>query len=599
MALSSDEPNSDTIFFLGAGASIDAGFLDVVRLKDEFLKWLKKESKTDSLFLSNVILNTVRSWKAKRPWEPTDLDIDIELLLEVVERIENKGEDPLSEFYDDKILRLEKNPANVDLINKRMLSKELKTFIKVYFNRTDIQTDYLQYLKEFLIDDKPLEIFSTNYDICIEQVCKKNEIRFIDTFDPKLKTQTRNYKVHGGIILCKLHGSITWYRTEQGDYILSDIMSTGELKDVSGQPMVPLILYPGKKFEFFGPLFDNLVRLNASLKTAKHVIVVGYSFKDPHIAKIFDLAARENKDLLLFLISPSACKIYEEKLEAIYDPEFPHGFTHRGFTDGYDKHISSNLKGRVIPLPYKFAKIFPSLKLYIEKLELARKKDKELTAVKREAKSRIQEWRECLRLYVDCEYMTRASEIVEEARLENFIQDNWSSIFEIIFRGILNAIACDDVFVTTQWKDCWLGVCESFAVDKFSFDPMIEDNIRLDTISNIPLKNFATSLDDAIQVAEKKLEIINVTKIDRIKKLKTKAEELRNYLEPWLKGKLTYKEYYNMRKSRYPEEIQSLQAQIPAYRHGGHEDLQIRELIDNIERTELQRIYGGRILALD
>jgi hypothetical protein len=195
--------------------------------------------------------------------------------------------------------------------------------------------------------------------------------------------------------------------------------------------------------------------------------------------------------------------------------------------------------------------------------------------------------------------MTRASEIVEEARLENFIQDNWSSIFEIIFRGILNAIACDDVFVTTQWKDCWLGVCESFAVDKFSFDPMIEDNIRLDTISNIPLKNFATSLDDAIQVAEKKLEIINVTKIDRIKKLKTKAEELRNYLEPWLKAKLTYKEYYNMRKSRYPEEIQSLQAQIPAYRHGGHEDLQIRELIDNIERTELQRIYGGRILALD
>ena len=125
--------------------------------------------------------------------------------------------------------------------------------------------------------------------------------------------------------------------------------------------MVPL-LYPGRKFEFFGPLFDNLAHLNASLKAAKHVIVVGYSFKDPHIAKIFDLAAKENKDLLLFLISPSACKLYEEKLEAIYDPEFPHGFTHRGFTDGYDKHISSNLKGRVTPYHINLRKYFPLLK---------------------------------------------------------------------------------------------------------------------------------------------------------------------------------------------------------------------------------------------
>jgi hypothetical protein len=150
---------------------------------------------------------------------------------------------------------------------------------------------------------------------------------------------------------------------------------------------------------------------------------------------------------------------------------------HRGFTDGYDKHISSNLKGRVIPLPYKFAKIFPFLKEYTEKLELARKRDRELAEAKGEAQYMIQEWRECLKLYVDCEYMTRASEIVENVHIENLIQENWSYIFEITFRGILNAIACDDVLVTTQWNGYWLAVCELFAAGKFFFHPMIEDKI--------------------------------------------------------------------------------------------------------------------------
>jgi len=197
---------SDTIFFLGAGASVDAGFLDVVRLKNEFLRRLENESKTDSLSLSNEILNTLRNWRAKRPWEATD--VDIEVLLEAIEKIENISEDSLSEFYESRSLTLEKNSSNVDILKRRVLSTELKTFVEVYFNRTDIETGYLQYLQDFLVDDESLEIFSTNYDICIEQFCKKNDILFVDTFDPKLKTQS-NYKVPAGIILCKLHGSIT------------------------------------------------------------------------------------------------------------------------------------------------------------------------------------------------------------------------------------------------------------------------------------------------------------------------------------------------------------------------------------------------------
>ncbi|MFZ0329567.1 MAG: hypothetical protein WBQ25_05030 [Nitrososphaeraceae archaeon] len=185
--MSIDRLYSDTIFFLGAGASVDAGFVDVVRLKDEFLKWLENESKKDVLSISTEILATLKHWKDRA----TDLtnDVDIEILLEAAEKIENKNEDPLTGFYESNILKLERNPVYSSIINKRILSKEIKTFIKKYFNQTDIQTEYLQHLKDFLEPDKSLQIFSTNYDICIEQFCKKSGIGFVDTFDPKIRTK--------------------------------------------------------------------------------------------------------------------------------------------------------------------------------------------------------------------------------------------------------------------------------------------------------------------------------------------------------------------------------------------------------------------------
>jgi len=443
--------------------------------------------------------------------------VDIEILLEAAEKIEYKDEDLLTEFYESNVLKLEKNPVYASVINKRILSNEIKTFIKKYFNQTNIQTNYLQYLKGFLEPDKSLPIFSTNYDICIEQFCKKNGIQFVDTFDPKIKIKNGYNKQNAEIVLCKLHGSITWYRTEQGDYILGEMMPIPEkVQNAAGQDTIPLILYPGRKFEFFGPLFDNLAHLSMALKAVKYAIVVGYSFKDRHIAKIFDLAARENKDLILFLVSPSACKIYEHKLEVIEDPEFIHGFTYRGFDDKcFDTEIPSNLEGRVISLPYRFAKIFPLLKLYREKLEVARQKDKEVAAARQETQSKIQEWRDCLKLYVECEYMARASKIVRELSLEVLISDDWASIFETMFRGFLNALSCNDPLMIVEWKQNLSKVSELFATDKFSFDPMIENNIRLDTISNIATRNFANSLHNAVLITEDKLSIVNAKPIEQ------------------------------------------------------------------------------------
>lgn len=301
--------------------------------------------------------------------------------------------------------------------------------------------------------------------------------------------------------------------------------------------------------------------------------------------------------MILFLIDPSACKIYQDRLEAIKDSEFIHGFTYRGFTNGFNKQVASNLEGRVIALPYGFAKIFPSLTDHVEKLKEAQEKYEELTCTK-DARVDSQKWRNCLRLYVECEYMIKATEIVEKVGLNLLLSTDWFLTFEINFHGLLNALSCNDIDLITKWKHYFLKVCELFAVDRFSFDPMIEDNLRLDTIGNIPTKNFAESLDNVISVGEKKLSIANPDTSVNIDKLQAKIKQLRKYLEPWLKGKLTYKEYYSIRIGKYPNDIQTLMDQIPQYRMMGREDPQIRELLNKIERRELEEIYGGVIFSI-
>ena len=203
----SDISYSEIIFFLGAGASIDAGFVDVIELKNQFLKWLESESKENSLSISNEILKTLQSWKAKGIGQKND--VDIEIFLETVEKIENKDENPLSEFYENNTLKIERNHVYRSVLKQRTLSKDIKRFVKVYFNRTDIHTDYLKCLLNFLQDGGSLQIFSTNYDICIEQFCRKYGISFVDTFDPKFNTKNGHNKQDANIILYKLHGSTT------------------------------------------------------------------------------------------------------------------------------------------------------------------------------------------------------------------------------------------------------------------------------------------------------------------------------------------------------------------------------------------------------
>jgi hypothetical protein len=333
--------NEDRIvFFFGAGASVKAGVPDTFGLVDKFKETIA--SNPSNLEAIEKILETLTVFRQKLgEREP---GVDVEVLLETLERLETKDQDVLLQFHTITSYALS------GYADKKPLKDKLKDFIK----KTGIvdagNVRYLEPLITFFDEFRPLDIFSVNYDTAIEQFCSVYRKDYVDGFDLHW-----NSKAFGredvDIRLYKLHGSILWYKTDRGDYVKLPIRTDEATTDlVTGEKAVTLMVYPMRKWEYAEPFLELLLKLKEMLESAKIAIVVGYSFRDDYIKRLFWDAARRNKNLVIILISPSSKEIYERRLKNYEMPELPHGFSSDFSRDAFDACFPSSLAGRVLML---------------------------------------------------------------------------------------------------------------------------------------------------------------------------------------------------------------------------------------------------------
>ena len=273
--------SSQVVFFLGAGASVAAKVPDTHSFVKEFIESIGEPDKKKTI---KKVVSTLEKWKGT--------DIDVELLLETLTKLEKKEQEALLQFYEGGNFILERYSAKKPLIN------DLKDFIK---SKAIVSEDKIQYLQPFLafIEDGPLDIISVNYDTCIEQFSNVHKLAYQDGFDVHWNPKTFASE-HTDIRLYKLHGSVVWYQSDRGGYIKLPIMAgKSRIQLIYGDKAEDLMLYPMQKWDYAEPLLELLVHIKHLLEseTCKFLIVVGYSFRDEHITKILWGAARKNKDL--------------------------------------------------------------------------------------------------------------------------------------------------------------------------------------------------------------------------------------------------------------------------------------------------------------
>jgi SIR2-like domain len=579
----SPKATSQIIFFLGAGASIPAGIQGVQGMVKEFKHQLNREKQNKFHDIVTKLEQTLKNRQS------VHLDVNIEELLEAVERIENSEHDILSPFYNDG-LSLLTEIKNLRL-NNVTLSTLIKNSIKQQTASPNIEVKYLEGLLDFLVSYKPLHIFSTNYDVVMERFCERYHKIYSDGFVKEWDTNSFHLDSND-VCIYKLHGSVTWSRSEKGRYSKNEIVvkNPGEtqVNIITGDLEVPLILYPGKKLEYFEPVFDTFMELKSHLSEARYVFVFGYSFRDDHIRKLFQYEARRNIDSIVILVSPSAHTIYEKKLKYFKDEQF--------IDNEPNNNPKSDLDGRVVCLPYRVEDVLPYLKKdffdYLKRAEELYRKHLE-----NEPDSSDQNWTECLKYYSECEHFYKVDQIVNSLNWFNLVKEDWVKMFKVSFQTFFNSIPSRCEKLTNRWKERFRIVCEAFQIDMLKFTPLAAPKeIKLEFKQNEYRANITApailtnSIDEIVLFLDKKEKMLNQNSVAM--NLKNNFIKLNAYFKNWTSGRITHGKYYDMRRKDYPINVEQLETRMNTYVNSPtnkQETIQ-RDVIQMIEVIELQEM---------
>lgn len=166
--------------------------------------------------------------------------------------------------------------------------------------------------------DKPrVKLFTTNYDLCVEEAAARLGVVLIDGFSHSaeqrfnrdyfqhdlVRRQTSSTKadyVDGVFQLYKLHGSVDWRRRGDGVVIRSRASSSS---------LKPVLIYPrSTKYQeaFEIPYLDMFAAFQASLREPDTTLLIGgFGFADDHISAPIWSALESNLSLRLVLVDPS------------------------------------------------------------------------------------------------------------------------------------------------------------------------------------------------------------------------------------------------------------------------------------------------------
>ena len=346
-----------TVFF-GAGASKYFGIPTMKEFPEDFENYLGDNGEYDEKSLYKRIKDDLKEAYG---------DLDLEAILTVLEdlsekeRFDSRFEHPSILYFLKSHNQINNTHRLIEIEVKRdrevakRLKEKLKRFIRQKCSPEDFKDKIWLYDEFFdaFFEKRSLyrfksvreksekvavdcEIFTTNYDLCIENYCKIGNIAYtngeiITDTGKQIVDITKNssdlFSESANFHIYKLHGSINWYKIKDRD--IRDVIEwdrvplnrgdmTFDYTEIEGE----LMIYPIQEKQIYkDPFSDMFIRLKKSLESNEYCFVVGYSFRDEEISGIFDDAMferdRKGQKTKIFLIDLSADEIIENRLKSI------------------------------------------------------------------------------------------------------------------------------------------------------------------------------------------------------------------------------------------------------------------------------------------
>lgn len=302
--MTSDQDLGNSIaFFLGAGASKPAGLPTMAELSARLMQRLHVNSsaKGQTLAEKHNVTEVVKRLK-KHPRCASQEHFDFEVFMEALYSCQDRNNYSLYHLADPASYMLFDEPDS--------LMGEIHSF--VLDQVSNIGTlNHLRFLEYAQEDNSVLNIFTTNYDKCLELYCERNSL-FYTVFNP---LHLHSYSVgddnptahsHHNYIY-KLHGSVLWRINSKGEYYSVSPLDDNDSLAIADKPITDrLLVFPAVSKQLTNDPFLTLHRhFQDILSSIKLLIVVGYAFNDPYILDILYSHCRRNKEFPIIVIDPN------------------------------------------------------------------------------------------------------------------------------------------------------------------------------------------------------------------------------------------------------------------------------------------------------
>lgn len=268
---------------LGAGAPVS------INIANEGEDW--KPLIPDIAGLTEIVKNSLTEPKDLSAFEQVSASLsnnNIELILSKVRS--------LAEVIGEaEVFGLNSDGYN-NLSNK--ICSKIKDVVNQSLPKTDNPYSHLVSWINGINRDYAIEIFTTNYDLLLEEALEETRTPYFDGFSGSKTAFFDPSSISGNdlpprwVRLWKLHGSINWSRNEQNEVVRGNGVDDGTMVYPSH------IKYDQTQSAPFSSLFDRLK--NFLLEPDSLLLTTGFSFADAHITSKLDECLAENKSSAIF-----------------------------------------------------------------------------------------------------------------------------------------------------------------------------------------------------------------------------------------------------------------------------------------------------------
>jgi len=234
-------------------------------------------------------------------------EINIEQIAVAAEELYTRMSNPLAPYsagWHPRIEELEQQDPTL-----------LKSFVDFIYSRLQewLTIDdpnkayYMEGFCDLCIDGHLLDLFTLNYDLCIETALSRAHKPFANGFDERGVWSPASYDVPTSIRLYKLHGSLDWADDEIYGLCSLQFPRHESAETIQGDDARPLLIFgTAHKLSAREPFLTLAYHFSQQVLQTKILAVIGYSFGDEYINQIIEQGVKRNGNLRIIVVSPSA-----------------------------------------------------------------------------------------------------------------------------------------------------------------------------------------------------------------------------------------------------------------------------------------------------